>query len=562
VWIFNGPTCGGGWGVGGGGGGFTFTLNGHALTSGGSLNLVPADLGTITGTGSIVLSAGPALTGVPTAPTATVGTNTTQIATTAFVIANAGGGGFTFTLNGHALTTGGSLNLVPADLATVTGTGSLVESDSAALTGTPTAPTATVGTNTTQLATTAFVQAAVTAAGGGFTLGTTPITLGTTVGTVAGLTLAGPTTTGQLKTTGATNGVAWLDAYRDVNAAGIYTEWTIPTWSTLVSNRSYSLAGSGNIFQFVSALSSTGTMNATALYGSARSKSSGSGVWALNTTAACDSPGGSCVSYEADISNTVPGFANSIGILVSTSRNSCDPTSGSCHPQAAYQVNTFVVAGDLGHGNTNTAWIPSFNYGSVYGSAQYVSGGNTYNAPAVTGTLIRACCYNSQYVSGTIIQSVGGIDFTTASFSSFEISTSNFLAGTTTDNVATRVSVQGAVSGSTVRPAILVNRISGSETTKGLDIAGIGTGLIRFGAIGTQTGVCIAPNGSSSAPTLGSCGTGANIALNISSTGNAGITFTNPLGFPQYAVSALPACPSVAAVGWRVYTVDGNVNNR
>jgi hypothetical protein len=37
--------------------------------------------------------ASPALTGVPTAPTASLGTNTTQIATTAFVIANAGGGG-------------------------------------------------------------------------------------------------------------------------------------------------------------------------------------------------------------------------------------------------------------------------------------------------------------------------------------------------------------------------------------------------------------------------------------------------------------------------------------
>jgi len=35
--------------------------------------------------------ASPALTGTPTAPTATLGTNTTQIATTAFVIANAGG---------------------------------------------------------------------------------------------------------------------------------------------------------------------------------------------------------------------------------------------------------------------------------------------------------------------------------------------------------------------------------------------------------------------------------------------------------------------------------------
>ena len=40
---------------------------------------------TSTGTGSVVLSAGPAFTGVPTAPTAASGTNTTQLATTAFV---------------------------------------------------------------------------------------------------------------------------------------------------------------------------------------------------------------------------------------------------------------------------------------------------------------------------------------------------------------------------------------------------------------------------------------------------------------------------------------------
>lgn len=45
---------------------------------------------------------------------------------------------------------------------TSTGTGANVLSDSPAFTGTPTAPTASTGTNTTQVATTAFVQAAVT----------------------------------------------------------------------------------------------------------------------------------------------------------------------------------------------------------------------------------------------------------------------------------------------------------------------------------------------------------------------------------------------------------------
>lgn len=51
-------------------------------------------LNAITGaSGTLVTSDSPALTGVPTAPTATPGTNTTQLATTAFVLANAGSGG-------------------------------------------------------------------------------------------------------------------------------------------------------------------------------------------------------------------------------------------------------------------------------------------------------------------------------------------------------------------------------------------------------------------------------------------------------------------------------------
>ena len=42
----------------------------------------------VTGTGNMVLSASPTFTGAPIAPTAAPGTNTTQIATTAFALAN------------------------------------------------------------------------------------------------------------------------------------------------------------------------------------------------------------------------------------------------------------------------------------------------------------------------------------------------------------------------------------------------------------------------------------------------------------------------------------------
>jgi hypothetical protein len=87
----------------------------------------------------------PAFTGIPTAPTAAPGTNTTQLATTAFVTSSPA-----FTGIPTAPTAAPGTNTTQlATTAFVT--------NSAALAGTPTAPTAAPGTNTTQLATTAFV---------------------------------------------------------------------------------------------------------------------------------------------------------------------------------------------------------------------------------------------------------------------------------------------------------------------------------------------------------------------------------------------------------------------
>jgi hypothetical protein len=135
--------------------------------------------------------ASPALTGTPTAPTAAPATNTTQIATTAFVqeaLSGAGMGDMSKAV--YDTTNNGKVDV--ADLAEavpwtgVTGkpssfapsahnhpTSEVIGLDAAlgakaplaspALTGIPTAPTATGGTNSTQIATTAFVAAAITA---------------------------------------------------------------------------------------------------------------------------------------------------------------------------------------------------------------------------------------------------------------------------------------------------------------------------------------------------------------------------------------------------------------
>ncbi|CAB5187463.1 hypothetical protein UFOVP166_52 [uncultured Caudovirales phage] len=107
--------------------------------------------------------ASPTFTGVPAAPTATVGDSTTQIATTAFVnaeIANdvvrndtAG----TIAMNGTQAA-GTSVQLARADHVHPVDT-SRAPLASPGLTGTPTSTTAAVDTNTTQIATTAYVIA-------------------------------------------------------------------------------------------------------------------------------------------------------------------------------------------------------------------------------------------------------------------------------------------------------------------------------------------------------------------------------------------------------------------
>lgn len=94
--------------------------------------------GTSVSWGTIDLSAkadlaSPTFTGTPAAPTASVDTNTTQIATTAFVVGQ-----------GYLKSSSAASTYAPLS--------------SPSLSGTPTAPTAAAATNTTQIATTAFVR--------------------------------------------------------------------------------------------------------------------------------------------------------------------------------------------------------------------------------------------------------------------------------------------------------------------------------------------------------------------------------------------------------------------
>ena len=177
----------------------TYTL--PTLTVDAYGRLTSASSSSTTGTGGVVaLQQSPAFTGTPTAPTAALNTNTTQIATTAFVVNqitgttagvatfSAGTTGLTpSTSTTGVVTLGGVLNVVNGGTGTITstGTGSLVLSGSPTFTGTPLAPTATSGTNTTQIATTAFVQSAISGYGNGTVTSVSVVSANGFAGTVA-----------------------------------------------------------------------------------------------------------------------------------------------------------------------------------------------------------------------------------------------------------------------------------------------------------------------------------------------------------------------------------------
>ena len=139
----------------------TDTLTNKTInTASNTITIVEADVSDLQ---AYSLIAGPTFTGTPAAPTANAGTNTTQLATTAFVATS-------FAPLASPTLTGTAAAPTPSagDDSTKIATTAYVVNEFAPLasptfTGTPAGPTANAGTNTTQVATTAFVAAAIAA---------------------------------------------------------------------------------------------------------------------------------------------------------------------------------------------------------------------------------------------------------------------------------------------------------------------------------------------------------------------------------------------------------------
>lgn len=186
----------------------TIAMNG-AQAAGTSLLFAKADHVHPTDTSRAPL-ASPGFTGTPTAPTAAANTNTTQIATTAFVLGQANSTATTIAMNGTQAA-GTSLLYARADHVHPTDT-SRAPLASPSFTGTPTAPTPATGNNSTLLATTAYVQANLT----------NYVTTGTlaSYAQLSGANFSGAITTGSTLGFGSRTG-QHLNLYGTTYAAGI-----------------------------------------------------------------------------------------------------------------------------------------------------------------------------------------------------------------------------------------------------------------------------------------------------------------------------------------------------
>lgn len=230
---------------------------------------------TSTGSGNVVLSTSPTLVtpilGTPTSGNFSSGTFTWP----------------TFNQNTSGTAAGLSATLVVGSggtgTTTSTGTGNVVLSASPTFSGTPLAPTATTGTNTTQIATTAFVQNQIGAIASGvtsFSAGTTGLTPST--GTTGAVTLAG--------TLAVANGGTGTSSPALVQGSGVTITGTWP-------NQTIAATGSG------------GTI--TSVTGTAPVVSSGGTTPAISMAAATASVNGYMTStYAAKLDGIAAGATN------------------------------------------------------------------------------------------------------------------------------------------------------------------------------------------------------------------------------------------------------------
>ena len=252
--------------------------------------------------GTVNIGDSPVLTGTPTAPTAPGGTNTTQIATTAFVLENSGGVPSTTVplVDATPGEVGTSTHFARADHVHPTDT-SRAPLVSPAFTGTPTAPTAPPGTSSGQIATTDFVTVADALLA--------PLASPTFTGTPEAPTAAPGTDTTQIATTAFVGAAdALLAPLASPALTGTPTAPTAPlaTNTTQLATTAFVLANASGGGGGISVLRSY-------LAGLALSTAGGSAAFSVAAGTAADSTNAVMVTLIAAMSKTTAGWAVGAG---------------------------------------------------------------------------------------------------------------------------------------------------------------------------------------------------------------------------------------------------------
>lgn len=259
------------------------------------------------------------LTGVPTTTTAAANTNTTQVASTAFVLGQAAsatpaalgtasvGNSTRFARENHvhamptldALANTTITSNTTGEILRWNGTSwvnaTLAEAGvapvaSPALTGTPTAPTAASGTNTTQVATTAFVQSAVSSSGA---------TFASAAENAAG--------------TAENKAVDPLGIREAFNATGSAPVFACRAWVNLKGTGTAAIRASGN----VSSVTDNGTGDYTINFTTAMPDSSYS-VLGLTSNFSAGEPGGIAVRYPSRTDGSLPELRTASAVRIGT----------------------------------------------------------------------------------------------------------------------------------------------------------------------------------------------------------------------------------------------------
>jgi len=319
--------------------------------------------------------ASPTFTGTPAAPTATAGTNTTQLATTAFVT-----NGLSTKANLASPTFTGTVT-IPAG-ASISGFAPLA---SPALTGTPTAPTASTATNTTQIATTAYVKAQ------GYATLASPTFTGT-VTIPAGASISGYLTTSSAASTYQT--LSGMSSYLTTSAAAstyLTQSNAASTYQTLSGMSSYlTTSAAASTYQPIGSYLTDAPSDGNT-YGrlnGAWSVVGGGGVaWgAITGTLSSQTDLQSALDAKLDLAGgTMTGglTLSATGIIFSDSTTLTTAPAGSA--LAANQLTNAVVTANPTAGPTTAGDVLQYNGTDLIWAAGGGGGGVAWGA--ITGTL-------------------------------------------------------------------------------------------------------------------------------------------------------------------------------